>query len=126
LDEIPAQVRLFLEERIHSVAQLELLLLLKNDATKTWAAPEASRTLAVPVEMAATHLSELQVAGLLAASGDNEPSFRYHPVSGELDELVESLATIYQERRVSVITLIYSKPVDKVRTFADAFRFRKD
>ncbi len=126
MDEIPSQVRLFLEERIHSVAQLELLLLLKSDPGKAWAAPDASRTLAVPLEMAATHLSELQVAGLLSASGGSQPSFRYQPASSDLEHLVESLATVYQERRVSVITLIYSKPVDKVRTFADAFRFRKD
>jgi hypothetical protein len=126
LDEIPAQVRLFLEERIHSVAQLELLLLLKNDPGKAWAAAEASRALAVPGEMAAAHLSELQGAGLLASSGGLEASFRYGPQSTELSQLVESLATIYQERRVSLITLIYSRPVDKVRTFADAFRFRKD
>ena len=46
--------------------------------------------------------------------------------SNELDELVGSLEKVYEERRVSVITLIYSKPVDKVRTFADAFRLRKD
>jgi hypothetical protein len=36
------------------------------------------------------------------------------------------LAALYQERRVAVITQIYSKPVKKVQTFADAFRFRRE
>ena len=27
---------------------------------------------------------------------------------------------------MTVINLIFSKPVDKIRTFADAFRLRKD
>jgi hypothetical protein len=125
LEEIPAQLKLFLEERIHSVAQLELLLLLRGDPAKAWTLDEASRALAVPAEMAASQLGELQVAGLLSAAA-SPPTFRYQPRSGELDQLVASLAQLYQERRVSVITLIYSKPVDKVRTFADAFRLRKD
>ena len=44
----------------------------------------------------------------------------------ELDQAVVRLAKDYAERRVTVITLIFSKPVDKLRTFADAFRLRKD
>jgi len=32
----------------------------------------------------------------------------------------------YADRRVTVIGLIFSKPVDKIRSFADAFRIRKD
>jgi hypothetical protein len=125
LEEIPAQLKLFLEARIHSVAQLELLLLLRSDPAKAWSLDDASRALAVPAEMAGSQLGELQVAGLLTSTG-NPPVFRYQPQSGELDQLVASLAQLYHQRRVSVITLIYSKPVDKVRTFADAFRLRKD
>jgi hypothetical protein len=125
LEEIPTQLQLFLEERIHSVAQLELLLLLRSNPAKAWTLDEASRALAVPAEMAGSQLGELQVAGLLESMG-NPSSLRYRPQTRELDELVASLAQLYQERRVSVITLIYSKPVDKVRTFADAFRLRKD
>ena len=125
MEEIPSQLKLFLEERIHSVAQLELLLLLRSDPAKAWSLDDASRALAVPAEMAGSQLGELQVAGLLTST-NSPPAFRYQPHSVELDQLVASLAQLYQERRVSVITLIYSKPVDKVRTFADAFRLRKD
>jgi hypothetical protein len=126
LDDIPFHVRQFLEERIHSVAQLELLLLLKKDAGRSWTAQQTSQTLAVPVEMTAAQLAELHIAGLLAVTAPLDPQFSYLPKSQELDELVGSLQKVYEERRVSVITLIYSKPVDKVRTFADAFRLRKD
>ena len=117
---------MFLEERIHSVAQLELLLLLKNSPAQAWTPQQASRALAVPVEMTSGLLAELHVAGLFASTAAAEPQFQYRPRSVELDQLVDALAQVYDERRVSVITLIYSKPVDKVRTFADAFRLRKD
>ena len=126
MDDIPANVGQFLEERIHSVAQLELLLLLKKDDSRTWTAQQTSQTLAVPVEMTAAQLAELHVAGLLAVTAPPDPQYSYRPKSKELDQVVGSLQQVYEERRVSVITLIYSKPVDKVRTFADAFRLRKD
>ena len=35
------------------------------------------------------------------------------------------VAEIYRERRVAVITLIASKPIENVRAFSDAFRFRR-
>jgi hypothetical protein len=43
-----------------------------------------------------------------------------------LDDLLGELARHYQERRVAVITEIYSNPVKKVQTFADAFRLRRE
>ena len=33
---------------------------------------------------------------------------------------------VYRERRVAVITQIYSRPVKKVQTFADSFRLRRE
>jgi hypothetical protein len=38
---------------------------------------------------------------------------------------VGDLAATYAERRVAVITLIASRPMDNVRAFSDAFRLRK-
>jgi hypothetical protein len=95
LDEIPSHVRQFLEERIHSVAQIELLLLLKKDPARTWTAPDASRALAVPLEMAATHLAELQTAGLLSMVSASLAGYRYQPNTAELSQLVESLGQVY-------------------------------
>jgi hypothetical protein len=42
------------------------------------------------------------------------------------DQLIDQLADLYQQRRVAVITQIYSRPVKNVQTFADAFRLRKE
>jgi hypothetical protein len=38
---------------------------------------------------------------------------------------VRLLADTYRERRVAVITVIASKPMENVRAFSDAFRLRK-
>jgi hypothetical protein len=43
-----------------------------------------------------------------------------------MDRAIAGLAQAYTDRRVSVITLIFSKPVDKLRSFTDAFKLRRD
>jgi hypothetical protein len=44
----------------------------------------------------------------------------------QADALLSALETLYRERRVAIISEIHSNPISKVRTFADAFRLRKD
>ena len=53
-------------------------------------------------------------------------SYVYRSQDAELDKVIDQLATAYQERRVAVVSLIYSKPLNKVQTFADAFRLRRE
>ena len=125
-EEFPADVRQFLAEHIDSVAQLEVLLLLKGDRERQWSADEVGKAVYSAPEMVAQLLSELQRHGLVAAGEGGEPSYRYWPVTPQLDEQAGRLEEAYRDRRVAVITAIYSQPVDKVRTFADAFRLRKD
>lgn len=125
-DDIQADVRSFIAEQIDSVAQLELLLLLHGDATKTWSAAEAALKLCTAAEMTATLLAELTQRGLLTVVGAPELRYSYAPRTKQLAQLVSALAQLYHERRVTVITLIYAQPVDKLRSFADAFRIRQD
>jgi hypothetical protein len=75
--------------------------------------------------MCAAQLVELARRGYLQVSSP-ATLYQYQPGSEEADRLVGELIRLYQERRVAVITLIYSKPVNKVQTFADAFRLRKE
>ncbi len=55
-----------------------------------------------------------------------EPAcYQYAPRSTALHETVTRVAECYRERRVAVITLIASKPIENVRAFSDAFRIRR-
>ena len=125
---ISQDVRALIVDRIDSVVQLELLLLLQGDALRAWTAAEVAQQLRIDPSWAGGQLSELASRGLAAPAGpaDAPESFRYAPAPPSLDATVAQLVKDYAERRVTVITLIFSKPVDKLRTFADAFRFRKD
>jgi len=121
-DEIPAELRAFIAEHIHSVAKLEALLLLYENPQRSWTAADAARAIYIAETPTAALLAEMHASGILSAS-DSPPRFRYEPKTPELAQQVQDLARFYAERRVTVITLIHSAPVDKLRTFADAFRF---
>jgi hypothetical protein len=124
--EFPADVRSFITDHINSVEQLEVLLLLRRGADKEWNAAAVSQLLYTPPEAAARRLADLAALGLLAVSTIDEPFYRYQPGTREQAALVGRLAQLYEERRVSVISLIYSKPNENVQAFADAFRLRKE
>ena len=123
-DDIQGELRTFVAEKIHSVAQLETLLLLLGEPQKSWTAAEASRALYISPEMAAGLLAELAARGLVSAS--SEGAYRYGPTAEQMDRCVRQLAELYASRRVSIISLIHSSPVDKLRSFADAFRISRD
>lgn len=100
---IPEDVYRFLYQNIESVEQLELLMLLFQAPERGWS----------------------PAAGAGAVAGDRAECYQYAPRTPELHTTVARLAGTYRERRVAVITLIASKPLESVRAFSDAFRIRK-
>jgi hypothetical protein len=124
-DDFPADVERFILEHITSVEQIEVLLLLRAHSDKDWNAQAVSRAIYTQPDAAAMRLADLHGRGFLTAQ--KEPGeYRYHPQSDEQKRLVDRLAELYKERRVAVISLIYSKPQDPVQVFADVFRLRKE
>jgi predicted ArsR family transcriptional regulator len=130
-DAIPDEVKAFIAAHIESVLQLEILLLLHGRAPRQWTAAELAQELRIDAAWASNQLAGLADAGVLgvsaaAAPEATGPAYRYEPRSQEMDRAVAGLAREYEARRVTIIGLIFSKPIDKLRSFADAFRIRKD
>jgi hypothetical protein len=124
-DEIDSDIRTFIAENIGSVAQLELVLLLHAKPDQRFVAGDVAKMFALAPEITDGLLASLCRQGFAAATADPTPAYYYAPHSVEIDRRVADLAELYRQRRVSLIQLIYSQPVDKLRIFADAFRFRK-
>jgi hypothetical protein len=124
-DEFPADVGKYISEQVDSVAQLEVLLLLRSDPARVWTAEDVSGALKLAADHALGELRTLVRQGVAEPCGAPE-GFCFAPQTNALRELLDAVAQAYDERRVTLITMIYSKPVDKVRTFADAFRLRKE
>jgi hypothetical protein len=119
-------VRSFIADHIESVVQLEILLLLFNAPQKDWRAEDIGRELRIDPSWAAAQLADLCSRGLLACDHGPNPFYRYGPSSPELQQAIADLNRAYTDMRVTVISLIFSKPADKIRIFADAFKIRKD
>lgn len=124
-ERLPPEIRQFIAQQIDSLAQLEALLLLRREAERFWSASELARTLYLSDEMCRGMFEELERRKFVYRDAESG-TFRYDCKDLQTDALLGTLAKLYQERRVAVISEIYSNPVAKVQTFADAFRLRKE
>lgn len=123
---LPPRVQRFITAHIDSIEKLEVLLLLRTRPEPSWSAEAVSRELRISEASATRRLADLTARGLLVVEGATPPRYRYEPARSDDDADVAELAQAYAERRVSVISFIFSRPLDTVRGFADAFRFKRD
>ena len=101
-----------------------MLLLLRSDPARGRSPAEISAELRTTPDSVAQRLESLVADGLVADAGDD--GFRY--AESALDGSVAELASCYSTHRVAVIETIFSvdREPDPVRSFADAFRVRRD
>jgi DNA-binding HxlR family transcriptional regulator len=118
------ELKQFIAQHVESLAQMEALLILRQNGEQRWRSAELAQRLYITPDMCEAILADLERRGFAARASDG--AYFYQPRDRAVDKLIDDLATIYQQRRVAVITEIYSKPVTKVQTFADAFRLRRE
>jgi hypothetical protein len=116
----------FIAQHIESLAQLETLLLMRQDPERQWDCAELSRLLYITPDMCGGLVSDLVQRGFVGRVAGAEGRYQYQPANPDFDRLLGDLSAIYHDRRVAVITQIYSRPQKKVQTFADAFRLRRE
>ena len=120
---VPDDVQRLISSHIDSVEKLEVLLLLRGDRDQPWTSDRVSRELRRNPASVARCLTQLAGRGLI--QGSVTDGYRFAPADPAVEGRVDRLAETYATRRVSVIQLIVSNPMDSVTTFADAFRFRR-
>ena len=126
---IPPDVLALLQERLAGLDELEVLLLVRGDASRGWTASDVAKRLGLPASSSDAALERLRAAGLLAVDGDGggaELRYAYRPHALELDRVVSALAEIYGERRLEVMQILSNHALGRIRsaaarTFADAF-----
>lgn len=122
VDPIPDSVRAFLEGRIDSVTQLDMLLLVHRTAGQLWTAQAVAAELRIGEAWAEEQLSLLARRDLLEREGSG---YRFAS-AGEFSAAVDELARAYHTHPVAVVAAIYARPDRNLRNFADAFRLRKE
>lgn len=112
----------FVRQNIPSVWALELLLLLRRDASRCWAKADLVQELRASDTVVSGNLGKMAGSNLVLL--DDQGCWRYAPAGAALDALCAELQAAYRERPVAVINMI-SKP-SPVQSLADAFRLRGD
>ena len=115
--------REFISTHVHSVRQLELLLLLRASRDRDWTASAVAGSLRVAPRWAGGELAALHAGGLVDSDGADEPAYRYAAAPGE-DRLVAELEETYRRRKPTVIQAILTAMDSDVQALSDAFRIR--
>jgi hypothetical protein len=118
-----ADILNFVRTSIGSVWALEMLLLVGGRPERAWQADELVRELRSSPAAVAGAAVLLERAGLIAKVG--EQGCRYQPASPELDHIGELVRKIYAAKPATVIGAIFELSDDKLRTFAEAFKFKE-
>jgi hypothetical protein len=120
------ELRLFLKERMSSVDQIEIVLLLLASPEKAWTAPEVAETLKMAPESTAMRLFLLASAGLIVFEAGGIPRYRYSVTDQKTDRLLRELIPIFAQDRGAVLQAIEAPAAaDPLRTFADAFKLKR-
>jgi hypothetical protein len=125
---IPPHISEFLQVFIKSVWALDLLRLIKNAPARAWTVADLTTELRGSVPMVESILEGFLRAGL--AVEDPASHYRY-AASPALDGLIAELLVLYSQRPVTVIGEIAQlsterTSTDKIQSFVDAFRLKKD
>jgi len=115
------EVRDLILRHIDSVAQLEVLLFLRERPAERLDAGAAAKRLYAPRGEMAAALTRLCNDGFLV----REHELYGYPPASDHQAKVDALAKAYARQLIPITNLIHSKPRN-IRAFSDAFKFRKD
>jgi hypothetical protein len=120
---LPDDVREFILKNIGSIAQIEGLLLLKNNPEMALGAGDVARRLYICEAEAAAVLAHLKTHGFLS---EKESLYSYAPATTEIDRMTARMMDIYARSLLPVTQLIHSRSGHGVQAFADAFQIKKE
>lgn len=123
---IPEEVKTFLADNINSIAELEALLLLREERHRRWTSPAVAERIYTDEPLTLALLLHLTHRGFLTADDRTPPTFQYQPRNQPLSRLLDQLAEAYAKYLVPVTALVHQKSRRNIEGFADAFKFTKE
>ena len=120
----PEHLSTFLRATIKSVWALDLLVLMKSAPDHAWTVASLNDRLRASTSLVEEILGSFIRQGLVAQEPDG--TYRYAPADARTEAQASELARLYAERPLGVIKEIMSAPNEKLHSFVDAFRLKKD
>jgi hypothetical protein len=124
--ELPESLLRFIASNIPTYQSAEVLLFLAARRERRWKPDEivaAIQPFVITAPAVRDYLALFQNRGLVEES---DGTYRYHPSSPGLETEMEILARAYRERPVTLIHTIYRIAENRIQSFADSFKFRKE
>lgn len=125
-DPIPLDIKRFILRSIDSVPHLEAILLLRFDTRIEWNAAMMAHNLYISEKRADEILVDLSTSGFASVKRGDTVTYRYNPVSLELEKIMDQLAGIYAKNLIEVTNLIHSKINKQAQNFGDAFKWQNE
>jgi hypothetical protein len=122
---LSSAARSFLDRHIHTVMQLELLLLLYRNPEASWTAATVAQELRIEQGWTAGQLVDFGALGLLTVTQGSPSAYRFASDAPDA-AVVAELASAYDVRKPSVIRAIFTPAGRDAQAFSDAFRLRGD
>jgi hypothetical protein len=116
---IPRDIKDFLGKYIDSIEQFEILLLLFRQTNKDWAVDAVVSELGAARPVVEKSLDDLVQYGLVT---QQHGLYRIMLNNNQQMRLLERLSQFYTDRRVTILNLIFSRHLDRIRAFADSFK----
>lgn len=123
--ELSESLRHFLQSNTPTFQAVELLLFLAAQTDRRWLPEdivEAIKPTVITLSAVKEYLAVFRAQGLV--QGDESVAFA--PATPGLQSSVDELAQAFNERPVTLIRTIYELPENKIRSFADSFRLKKE
>jgi hypothetical protein len=116
---LSADAREFIAKRVKSLWALALLLLLHRKPDRVWTVDGLTAELRASEGIIAESVDIFRGGGLIADEPEGRLRYRPHPVVAEI-------ASAYASTPFAVTREVFASASDRIRTFADAFRIKKD
>jgi hypothetical protein len=123
---LPKEVRELVGRRLRSMEEVESLLLLAGEPPGLTVAAIRERLRLAPAADLPPSITALIHQGLVEREeSGGEVRYRCCAMDAGLKRAVDLLRVAYNERPVTLVRLVYSRPT-AAQSFADAFRIMKD
>ena len=112
-------LREFLRSNVPSYDELSLLLLMRQENTRTWSPAEAGDRLSLAPDVVLPAMKKLRDIGALKSRARRGVvRFRFAPKSDEISEHVANIAHVYEVDRASLAQIMSQNSLDRVRDAA--------
>jgi hypothetical protein len=125
-NKIPEEIRAFTYKYVTSLEQLEVLVQFVDNPNSEYNSSLLNQTLRTNTTSIESRLEDLFNKGFIVLKDSEKKLYQYGPRTDKLHLEARAITQFYKDNYHSMINLIYSRPMDNIRSFADSFKLRKD